>query len=145
MFHLYNTIFFMLVFFNEGCCNHVVYTYVVKFIISIEPRCIFTSILQVCIKLINKKVSNVCLFYQRYILINSRTFEGVLFIIKWYQNAAEGYYWDRLGVMGKIHIILFFSHIKVRVEVNPWLHFILQIPGEGVLPVAGWLFLLLHL
>ena len=52
--------FFMLITFKRSCSNHVMNSYVIYFIISIEVLYITTSILHVDVEVINKKVGNIC-------------------------------------------------------------------------------------
>ena len=77
----------------EGWYNQVVYTSVVLFIITINTWCISTSSFQIYIKLINKKVSNICLFFQSSILVNSHTFAWMFFIIQCCQDEVDDSDW----------------------------------------------------
>ena len=79
---------FMLKTVKKGCSNHVVDNSVIKFILTIEPWCTSTSILQGYVKLINKKVSKICWFFQSAILIHSHKLAWMLLVIPCCQDEA---------------------------------------------------------
>ena len=60
----------MLITFKEDWYNHVVYTFSVTHILTIEPWCIYSIILQGYVKIINKKVSNICPHKISYVWMN---------------------------------------------------------------------------
>ena len=91
----------MLITSNKGCYNHVVDTYVVMFIITIDTSWISTSSLQVYVKLIKNKVSNIFWFLQTALLIKYHMFSWTLLIIQCCQDEASSSYWCLFVLSGK--------------------------------------------
>ena len=109
---------FMFITVNKTWYNHSVNAYVVSFIIYICPGCINTSIFHGDSEVINKKVGNIYWFSQGAIFINSHTILWVLFILKVISTKQTINKGACFYVVGNSQIIIVFTHITVRMEVN---------------------------
>ena len=92
MFQMQKSFFFMLITVKEDWSNHFLYISDVVFITHIKPWCIPTSSLYGCVKLINIEVSNICWFFQSFILINYRKVVWKLLIIQCFQDENNDSY-----------------------------------------------------
>ena len=81
--------FLLLITFNKGYYNHVIHYYVVYFILSTEPWLTTTTSLHGDVKVIKKKVGDICWFCQGSIFINSHMFTWMLFIFRFYYNESD--------------------------------------------------------
>ena len=77
------------------------YNFVVAFFLSIDPLCIYTSSLQVYVKLINNKISNIYILFQSAILFNSHMFAWTFLIIECYQDEEGGSEWCLIKYSGE--------------------------------------------
>ena len=82
---------------KDGCYNHIVYTFDVTLILPIQQWYIATISFQVCVKLIDKRFSNISLFFQSTILMNYHMFAWTLFILQYCQDEADDSEWQSLG------------------------------------------------
>ena len=100
-FIIHSTIFCVLITVKKSWYYYTFNASVVSFIIAIYPRCITTRIFHVYFEFINNQVCDVCWFFQGTILINSYTFEWVLFIHQFFQDEVDDAYRRSFGCIWK--------------------------------------------
>ena len=97
MYLMHSTIFFMLITIKKAYSYHIFYASVLSFILSIDPRCITTSI---SMDILNYSIGYIVIsieFSKGTIFINSYTFEWVLLIIQCCQGEVDDSYRRSLG------------------------------------------------